>query len=144
MGQRASKPPSIPADVQAVFDACPPEPRAYLYDLRTLIFATAARTPAIGRLNEALRWGEPSYLTEESGSGTTVRIGWKPKTPHHVSLFVSCQTPLIEQWRANYEPVLTFIGNREIALPLAAPLPSSELIYCISTALTYHLRKFAQ
>ena len=42
--------------------------------LRGLVFDTAARTAGVGGLTEALKWGQPSYLTEQTGSGTTVRI----------------------------------------------------------------------
>ncbi len=61
------------ARVMAVFEACPPGVRGRLMALRELVFDTAARTAGVGRLSETLKWGQASYLTAESGSGTTVR-----------------------------------------------------------------------
>ncbi len=143
MGQKAKAFPEIEADVRAVFEAFPQAPRTHLLALRRLIFETAASTPAAGALTETLKWGEPAYLTSATKSGTPIRIGWKARAPETASLFVSCQTSLIEDWRARYEQRLTFVGNREIALPLSAPLPRAELGHCIAMALTYHLRKSA-
>ncbi|MEM7493881.1 MAG: hypothetical protein AAF296_10890 [Pseudomonadota bacterium] len=51
--------------------------------------------------------------------------------------------PLIEDWRTRYEDTLTFIGNREVRLPLDAPLPTEPLRHCIAMAFTYHARKKA-
>jgi hypothetical protein len=62
------------ARVASRFKAYPPGLRARLLTLRALVFDTAARTEGVGRLTETLKWGQPSYLTEETGSGSTVRI----------------------------------------------------------------------
>jgi len=61
-------------DVQAVFKGYPPAVRAKLMALRELVFDTADRTAGVGPLSETLKWGQPSYLTEETGSGSTVRV----------------------------------------------------------------------
>jgi hypothetical protein len=60
------------AKVAAVFKAYPPAVRTRLLALRELVFDVAATTPEVGRLTETLKWGQPSYLTAESGSGTLV------------------------------------------------------------------------
>jgi len=39
-----------------------------------MIFDVAKKTPGVGKLEEDLRWGQPSYLTLETGSGSTIRI----------------------------------------------------------------------
>ena len=58
----------------AVFKAYPPAMRSDLMKLREMMFEVAAATPGVGKLTETLKWGQPSYLTEETGSGSTVRI----------------------------------------------------------------------
>src|SRR5437763_1442754 len=63
--------------VAALFKAYPTGIRAKLMALRDLVFDVAAKTEGVGRLTETLKWGQPSYLTEETGSGTTVRIDRK-------------------------------------------------------------------
>ena len=70
-----------------------------------------------------------------------MRIAWSDKRPDTLGLYVNCQTSLIEDWRARYGNELIFIGNREVRLPLDAPLPTEPLRHCIAMALTYHIRK---
>ena len=62
------------AAVDAVFGAYPGQVRAKLLALRKLIFDTAKATSGVGALEETLKWGQPSYLTTESKSGSTIRI----------------------------------------------------------------------
>lgn len=142
MATKASLHPLPPA-VAAAYDAYPAPARKHLLALRRLVFDTAASLPEVGRLTETLKWGEPAYLTEATKSGTTIRLGWSPKQPGAASLFVSCQTSLIETWREQYGRDLVFIGNREIRFPLGQPLPAAPVRHCIAMALTYHKRKSA-
>ena len=46
--------------VAELFAAYPKRLRAKLLLLRELIFRTTARTAALGRLEETLKWGQPS------------------------------------------------------------------------------------
>jgi hypothetical protein len=70
----AAKDSSSSMAVDAVFKAYPQPAKAKLLALRRLILATAKVTPGVGRIEEALKWGQPSYLTTETKSGSTVRI----------------------------------------------------------------------
>lgn len=132
--------PSPPPDVAASLGACPAAARAHLSALRALIFETAAARPEIGALTETLKWGQPSYLTEQTKSGTTIRLGWA-EDGASISLFVHCQTSLVGEWRQRYDDALTFVGNREISIPTDAELPRAPLQHCVAMALTYHARK---
>jgi hypothetical protein len=57
--------------IEAVFEAYPAPVKSRLLALRRLIFDTAKTTTGVGALEEALKWGQPSYLTTESKSGST-------------------------------------------------------------------------
>lgn len=81
------------------FASYPEEVRAKLEHLRSLIFEVAKNTEGVGQLQETLKWGEPSYLTSESGSGTTVRIDWKEKIPDQYAIYLNCNTSLIDSYR---------------------------------------------
>jgi len=133
--------PFLSAAVSAVFAALAPTARVQLLRLRALIFATAATTPGVGWLDETLKWGQPSYLTSVSRSGTTIRIAPVKGDPGRVALYVHCQTHLIDQFRELYGDALTFEGNRAILLDVVAPLPVEPLRHCIGLALTYHRDK---
>lgn len=126
--------------VRAVFAAAPPDVQRRLLELRELIRTTAEATEGVGRLEETLRWGEPAYVTSESGSGTAVRLGWKPSAPDQVSVLVHCRTTLISDVRATLSPALQFDGNRRIVLPVCGPIPEGPLRIFVQAALTYHLR----
>ena len=81
-------------------------------EIRALIFATAA-AEGVGSITETLKWGELAYLTSQSKSGSTIRIGWY------------------------------FDGNRAIVLDESSDLPADSLKVCIAAALTYHRKKKA-
>ncbi len=132
--------PKPPKPVADVFAQAPPSARPALDEVRALIFETAAGLPEVGPLTETLKWGQPSYLTEKSKSGTTIRLGWDGEGSA-ISLFVHCQTKVAEQWRTQYAGTLDIIGDRELRLPLSSPLPTDPLAHCIAMALTYHSRK---
>ena len=133
---------SPPQDVAAALDLCPVAAHAHLYELRTLILSVAAGLPEVGPITETLKWGQPSYLTSKTKSGTTIRLGWSD-TGGSISLFVHCQTSLVGEWRERYSDQLTFVGNREISIPTRSPLPQDALKHCVAMALTYHSRKIA-
>lgn len=80
--------------VRAVFRTYTPELRVRLLELRRLIFDTASKTTGVGKLQETLKWEQPSYLTAASGSGTTIRIDEAKNKPGSYALYVHCQTVL--------------------------------------------------
>jgi hypothetical protein len=73
--------------VRKVFDVYPHPYKQQLLYLRELIFQTAHQTSIVGDLEEALKWGEPSYLTTQSKSGSTIRMDWKEKHPNEYALY---------------------------------------------------------
>lgn len=129
------------SDVASVFEAYPPDVGKWLLRLRRLIFETAAATEGVGPLRETLKWGQPSYLTDRSKSGTTIRIDQVGSDPGRCALYVHCQTSLVATFRAMYAEVLTFDGERGIVFDRDKPLPEDAVRHCIALALTYHLRK---
>lgn len=129
------------AEVAAAFEAYPPKLRAKLLALRTLILETAASTEGVGEVEEALRWGEPSYLTSQSRSGTTVRLGLVRGTDDQYAMYVNCQTTLLDTYRALYSDRLSFLGDRGIVLSLDQAVPTDELAHCVALAMRYHADK---
>ncbi|WP_407149159.1 DUF1801 domain-containing protein [Bradyrhizobium sp. ORS 86] len=124
----------------ALFDAYPAPVKAKLLALRRLILDTAKATRGVGALEETLKWGQPSYLTTETGSGSTVRIDQVKAAADQVAVYFHCQTNLVETFRELY-PELSYSGNRAILLDVADKLPEAALRHCVALALTYHLRK---
>jgi Domain of unknown function (DU1801) len=136
--QSATKQPD-PA-VTAVFDACPKPVKSKLLALRRLIFATAKSTAGVGALEEALKWGQVSYLTSKTKSGSTIRIDRVKSAANQYAIYFHCQTDLVSTFRELY-PALTYGGNRSILLDAAEELPEEALRHCVALALTYHLNK---
>lgn len=131
-------PPFASPQVRAAFDAFPAASRDGLLALRRLIFRTAAETPAVGPLTETLKWGQPAYLTAETKSGSTLRLG-VPKSGG-IAIFAHCQTTIIPDFRAVFEDAFRYDGNRAVLMESAAPVPEDKLRLLILRALTYHKR----
>ena len=126
--------------VQRVFDSYPPPIRQKLFVLRELIFDTASSNEAVGPVSETLKWGEPAYLTEQSSSGSTIRIGWKKSAPAQYAMYFICRTSLVDTFRTLF-PELNFNGNRAIVFEEADDVPLDAISRCIEIALTYHIAK---
>lgn len=124
-----------------VFDQYLPEYREPLLQLRTWILQTAQSTTGVGEIEETLKWGQPSYLTTQSKSGSTIRIDWFDD--NKVALFFNCQTTLVESFKSQYGDVLAFSKNRAVVLDIKKPLPENAIRSCIRQALTYHSSKKA-
>jgi hypothetical protein len=127
--------------VAAHFDRYPAVAKKKMLALRELVFAVAAQTPAIGALQETLKWGEPAYLTPQTHSGSTVRMDWKPKAPEQLAVYFNCNTSLVDTFKSLFPKDFEYEGNRAIILKLSEPLPKKELHFCIAASLTYHLNK---
>lgn len=127
--------------VAAVFGAYPEPLRARLLALRRLIFDTARTTGGVGALEEALKWGQPSYLTTETKSGSTIRIDRVKSAANRYAVFFHCQTDLVETFRELYPTELSYGGNRSILLNADDDIPEQALRHCVALALTYHRRK---
>ncbi|MGS2718907.1 DUF1801 domain-containing protein [Eionea flava] len=131
---------TMDSGVKKKFESYPDYVRPKLNFLRQLILDEAAKDKSIGILEETLKWGEPSYLTTVSKSGTTLRIDWKSKAPNEYAIYVNCKTTLIDTFRSLF-PELTYEGNRAIVFNIDQTIPENEVRLCINMALKYHLNK---
>jgi len=122
MTGRRVKPPPMPMDVARAFDAFPAAVRQRLLQVRGLIFETAARTDGVGPLAETLKWGEPAYLTEATGSGTTIRLGWLRSSDETCAILFNCRTTLVETFRVQFSGVFGYEKNRAILLRTSGAL----------------------
>lgn len=132
-------PPGPPPPVAAILAACPDPVRSRLEALRDLIYAAAGAT-GTGPLTETLKWGQPAYLGRKS-DGTTIRLGWSPKTPDHVALHVHCQTDLVDRWRLQFAGEFGFEGNRTVRIPVKGAFSEAAVQQMAAMALTYHRDK---
>ncbi len=128
-------------EVAAAFERVPPRIRRELLALRRLIFETAAATPGVGAIEETLKWGEPAYLTPETKSGSTIRLGWKKSAPQEYAVCFHCQTTLVRDFRERFPDHFRFDENRRIVFRAGEPVAKDPLAHCIAEALTYHLGK---
>lgn len=127
--------------VKEIFEHYPVAIRSKVLSLRELIFNVAESINEVGELTETTKWGEPSYVTAASKSGSTIRIDWKAATPNYYYCYFNCKTTLIEEFREVYGDIFTYGGNRSLVFHKDAVVPLDELSGCIEMALTYHLSK---
>ena len=134
-------PPPVPEKIRKVFEQYPGVQKNALLALRKLILETAEETPGVGVVEETLKWGQPSYLTSQTKSGTTIRIDILKHSETHIGLFVHCQTDLISRFQRMFGDAITTDGKRVIILDGRELLPLGILKPCIAMAFRYHLDK---
>ncbi len=125
--------------IKEVFISYPEEFQQKLLIIRELIFSTANNMVQVGTIEETLKWGEPSYVTSETNSGSTIRLGWNKKSPDQYAIYFNCNTKLIYMFKQRYGDIFKYGGNRSIFFNLNDEVPITELKDCIATALTYKL-----
>ncbi len=109
--------------------------------LRQLILETAAAIEGVGELEETIKWGEPSYLTPKTKSGSTIRIDWKKSQEEQYAMYFKCTANLVPAFRERFTRKFRFEGNRSIVFNIDEEIPIIELKSCIALALTYHRNK---
>lgn len=121
--------------VKDVFNNYPKPVQHKMLYLRELVLSAASDIDGLAKLEETLKWGEPSYLTK---NGSTVRMDWKEKTSEQFAMYFKCTSSLVPTFKTIYKDKFKFEGNRAILFTLNDKIPETELKHCISMALTYH------
>jgi hypothetical protein len=137
---------TMPRAVREVFDGFEPLVRSDLLQCRDLIFEVAANLEAVGPITETLKWGQPSYLTEATGAGSTLRLAsygdvHKFAEASGAALFVHCATDLVEQFQSFYPKCFAYKGKRALVITDGVGPVREELRHCVGLALTYKIRK---
>ena len=130
--------------VAAKFAAYPKDIRSRLLSLRQLIFDVAAKTAGVGPVEETLKWGQPSYLTTQSKSGSLIRIDQLRPPAQGYAMYFHCQTTLVDSFKEMFPSQFSFAGNRSLLFNTADKPPVNALRHCIAMALTYHLQKMVK
>ena len=121
--------------VDAVFANYPEYVRDKMQSLRELVIETAEETEGVYKLEETLKWGEPSFVTKD---GSTLRMDWKEKTPEQYAMYFHCTSRLVDTFRLVFNHKFQYEGKRAIVFQLNQKIPKAELKECIKAALTYH------
>lgn len=121
--------------VNFVFDKYPAFVQPKMLHLRELVLSAASEINELEKLEETLKWGEPSYLTK---FGSTVRMDWKEKNPEQYAIYFKCTSSLVPTFKTIYKNIFNYEENRAIVFKLNEKIPEVELKHCISLALTYH------
>lgn len=125
-------------NIARTFDGYPDDAQPGLRELREMIFKVAARTDGVGTIEETLKWGQPAYLTPETKSGSTIRLGL-PKQGGF-AIYTHCQTSIMSDFQALFPDDFTYEGNRAVHFKTGDDLPADKLHLLITRALTYHLK----
>tara|TARA_R110000868_G_scaffold83673_7_gene236075 strand:+ start:422 stop:841 length:420 start_codon:yes stop_codon:yes gene_type:complete len=121
--------------VKEVFNAYPKHVKPKLLYLRELVLEEAKKVNGLEKLEETLKWGEPSYVTKH---GSTLRMDWKSKSPNQYAMYFQCSSRLVSTFKIIYKNEFNFEGNRAIVFKLNDKVAETELKRCILLALTYH------
>ena len=129
--------PPLPDDITSCLARWPNRAQTAFATLRETVL-TAARHAQIGEVIETLKWGQPSWRPAKPGIGSTLRCNWHPATPDRLSLYVHCQTNLLDTMRGLYPASFAYEGNRALHMSLSAPAPRPVVEHCALLTLTYH------
>ncbi len=116
------------------FQSYPSDIQHKLLSIHQLIIEVA-ENKQLGKPEQSLKWGEPSYLVK---GGSPIRLDRRSKTPEQYALFFSCNSKLVDTFREIYGDVLSFEGNRAIVFHKTDRVPKRALAHCIELAMTYH------
>ena len=86
------------------------------------------RIEGVGPLTETLKWGEPAYLTEATGSGSTIRLGRSRSSEQECAVLFNCRTTLVDDFRSRFPGVFAYEKNRAILLDAREPLPCESAV----------------
>jgi len=131
-------PPISDPAIAEVFSEYPVGSRKLAFELREMIFEAVEASKGVNGVAECLKWGQPTFLAQPEGVGSTVRIGLHTDG---VAMYFICNTNLVDSFRQYYAQDFTFEGNRALVFELNKPVPKKQLSHCIGLALTYHARK---
>ncbi|MCW7480052.1 hypothetical protein [Leptospira kanakyensis] len=107
-------------------------------EIRTWIYELSEAEERIGFIEECLKWGEPSFLTPKTKSGSTIRIG--KVNDSEFALYFNCKTTIAKEITIEF-PELNCDGKRALYLSSSKKLPKTKLIVCLKKALLYHKRR---
>lgn len=128
-------PPFACDQIAAAFDLPDEQARKGLMALRSLIFETAASLPEVDSVEEALRWGQPSYISRK---GTPLRLG-VPKSARF-GLFVHCQSRVIPNYLERYPAWDRVEGTRAVLFDRPDQIEPFRHGWLIRHALTYKVK----
>ena len=126
-------------NVESLFLSYEENCRNRLMEIREIIFDISKKNKIIGELSEEIRWGQATYITKETKSGSSVRL--RIFGNNKIAIFFHCKTILVSRFRALYSNKLAFSKNRAIILDPKQELEVDTISHCIFMSLTYNLNK---
>jgi hypothetical protein len=121
--------------VKEKFKKYPTHIRPKINHLRKLIMEVANSDKTITKIEETLKWGEPSYISK---NGSTIRIDWKEINPNRYVMYFKCTSKLVPTFKEVFGDLFKYEKTRAILFDLDDIIPEDELKICISLALNYH------
>jgi len=119
--------------VKQKFESYPDRVATTLHEIRDLIFLVAEQD-GIDKLEETVKWGEPSYVSK---IGSTIRFDWKVTSPDQYGIYFNCKTSLVPTFKELYGDLFVYSGNRAILFNVGQTVPIKELSHCLSLSLRY-------
>ena len=124
--------------VKPVFQNYPKEIYPKMMYLRKLVLEVAEEIEGLDKLEETLKWGEPSYLAKK---GSTLRMDWKASKPDQYAMYFKCTSKLVLTFKEVYKDTFNYEKNRAIVFRINDEIPVEALKNCIAMTLAYHSLK---
>ncbi|MFK7880482.1 hypothetical protein [Roseobacter sp.] len=127
----------MPDDISLTVQNWPEAARSRFAVIRESVHHMANQAE-VGPIAETLKWGQPAWSPARPRIGTTLRCNWARATPDRLSLYVHCQTTLLERMKSDHPSAFTYAGNRAMHMDLDTPPPAEAIEHCAFLTLTYH------
>lgn len=108
-----------------------------MMEIRTWIYELSEADQQIGLIQECLKWGEPSFLTPITKSGSTIRMAKVDDTSF--ALYFNCKTSIANEIAIEF-PEFNCDGKRALYFTTISKLPKTKMMTCLKKALLYHKR----
>ena len=125
------------AAVKTFYNSQPEWCRVPLLMLREWIFDAGRDNPTIGAISEEMAWGQPSYVTQETKTGTPLRLGKFDN--ENIGVYFQHHTRLAACYHAAYGDVVRVHDRGVMVLVPDIMAIETTIRHCITLGLTYHL-----
>ena len=122
-------------DVIEKYNAFPVDVKEKIFRLRDWLIDVSESLEDVTRIEESLKWGEPSY---RSNIGSTIRFYWSEKRPEIIGMYCQCTSLLIPSIKNTFGNAFLYDGNRGVLLDKNGLWDEEKIKQIMIAALRYH------
>lgn len=120
--------------IENIFNAYPEKIREKLLYIREIIFEVEKESKVIWKIEETLKWWEPSYINSVWSTVRIDKISWSYT---EYAVYFNCKTTLISTFQEIFWNQFTYSWGRALVFNVDDEINRDNLKHCIYLSLTY-------